>query len=496
MTAVAKHPAVASGTLTVADLPSNQLTPNFFNSIFNDGMNPFDECFANSAGLGGLSSLSASALRKDFNQLAHDKPRLLKDEPLPTINTRLDQTLTPEQSPKSLTTADGNSLPTQLRLSRSPSPFAFSIATTFPDSPVSSIVTPITSPEGLTPTGFGMTTKENAKNTIFIEPTAPVRGASNRKSFSTPDANTVAPHKRNMSLPQTWNQELSSILDITEKKQETGKRRQTLPRGVECQVKPSTRAKRFSDAPVPHLISRMDGIFVTESIPSSTEIKAEPVSPTTVGFQCINSTTATVARKRKRSSVSEEMDDEDDDEETKGMNESEKRARFLERNRVAASKCRKKKKIMNQRLEEKSRLLVQQNRFLSATLAKLRSDVLRLKQMVLTHHGCGNAPIEQYLQQESEKYLAAENDGVAKKLKDEDTLKLANAAKAAGVRPQDIKTPAWLSEFHSFQEVESEALKRSNTLLDFDDDDFQKLLLGDQFTMMDDDFETSPPGYE
>ncbi|EPS42441.1 hypothetical protein H072_3553 [Dactylellina haptotyla CBS 200.50] len=490
MATVAKHPATVGANLTVdaLPLPSSQLTPNFFSSIFNDGMNPFDECFGSPAP-GGISALANSTLRKELQQLASEKPRLIKDEALPNINTRLDQTLTPEQSPKSLTHANA-ALPSQLRLSRSPSPFTFSVGNTFPDSPAS-LTTPITSPEELS--SDSIMTKETAKSISFVEPVFP----NTRKSFSTPNSTKIALHKRNMSLPQSWNstfEEFPDIPDIVDQRPETARtRRQTLPQGMDYQVKSSTRAKsRFSDTPVPHLISRMDGIFVTENIPS--EIKAESLSPAVANFQSVNST-STAGRKRKKSAMSE---DDDDDELDGKLNETEKRARFLERNRIAASKCRKKKKVMNQRLEEKSRLLVQQNRFLSATLAKLRSDVLRLKQMVLAHHGCGNAPIEQYLQQESEKYLNADKDEAAKRIKAEDT-KLANAAKAAGlsgIRPEDIKTPGWLSEFHSFQEVESEALKRSSHILDFDDDDFQKLLLGDQLTMLDEDFAASPPVYE
>ncbi|KAF3902806.1 hypothetical protein AA313_de0205436 [Arthrobotrys entomopaga] len=482
MAAVAKHPTTAGGNLLAVDaLPSSQLTPNFFSSIFNDGMNPFDECFGTPTP-GSLSTLTGSVLRKDLHQLACDKTRLIKDEALPSINTRLEHTLTPEQSPKSLTTTDA-SLPSQMRLSRSPSPFTFSLATTFPDSPISPI-TPITSPEELTPNG--VITRETVKSLNFMEPILP---GINRKSFNTLDSSKMAPHKRNMSLPQSWNPtvvEFPEIPDVLEQRP-AGKRRKSLPRGMECQVKPTTRSKtRSVDTPVPQLISRMDGIFVTENIPTG-EVKAEPDSPTSGDFPA----PAKAGRKRK-SSVMIEDDDEDDGK----MNESDKRARFLERNRIAASKCRKKKKIMNQRLEEKSRLLVQQNRFLSATLAKLRSDVLRLKQMVLTHHGCGNAPIEQYLQQESEKYLAADNDEAAKKTKDEDS-KLHNVSKVTGlsgaIKMEDMKPSAWLSEFHSFQEVESEALKRSSHILDFNDDDFQKLLLGDQLTMLDEDFVGSPP---
>ncbi|KAK6516755.1 hypothetical protein TWF506_006644 [Arthrobotrys conoides] len=485
MAAVAKQPTIAGGALTVdaLPLPSSTLTPNFFNSIFNDGMNPFDEFFAGSPTPGNLAALSASTRKEHLHP---DKPRLIKDETLPTINTKLDQTLTPEQSPKSLNATD-SSLLSHLRLSRSPSPFVFdSVATTFPDSPVSSI-TPITSPEELTPNSI------MAREQFIIS--TPVEPLVTRKSLNIQNSDdSLANFKRNLSLHQTWNAS-------TEQKTESIRtRRQTLPRGVECLAKPATRSRQrlLSDTSVTTPFSRMDGIFVTENIPSA-EIKAEPISPTTPDFQSLNSTTS---RKRKKSSV--EIEDDEDDELDGKLNESDKRARFLERNRIAASKCRKKKKIMNQRLEEKSRLLVQQNRFLNATLVKLRGDVLRLKQMVLTHHGCGNPAIEQYLQHESEKYLVADSEEAAKKKED---ARLANSlAKPAGINgivktgdsfhpSMGSSSSAWLNEFHSFQEVESEVLKQSQ-LLDFNDDDFQKLLLGDQLTVLHDDFAASPPAYD
>jgi len=233
----------------------------------------------------------------------------------------------------------------------------------------------------------------------------------------------------------------------------------------------------------------MDGIFVTETIPSS-GVKAEPNSPIRAAFHTINSTNLSAGRKRKKSSV--DLDDDDEDEEDiSGLTEAEKRARFLERNRVAASKCRKKKKLMNQRLEEKSRLLVQQNRFLSATLSKLRGDVLRLKQLVLMHHDCKHAPIEKYLHQEAGRYLAGESEELLRKPEPEcQDLKDQSGSDLNGM------APAWLNEFHNFQEVESEALKRSGHMLEFDDEDFQKLLLGDQLAMIDEEFGTSPQSYE
>jgi len=217
-------------------------------------------------------------------------------------------------------------------------------------------------------------------------------------------------------------------------------------------------------------------------VPSKPAIKAEGGKSTKGGFQPINAGSGAPSRKRKSSTM--EPEDEDHGE----VGEDEKRARFLERNRVAASKCRKKKKLMNQRLEEKSRLLVQQNRYLQATLTKLKGDVLRLKQLVLLHHDCKHPPIERHLHQEAGKYLNEDNKFFAKP-KDVENSKSEtfDATKSRNESVKQSDSAAWLNEFHSFQEVESEALKRAgrDAEIEFDDADFQRLLLGESLDLMD-----------
>lgn len=467
MAASVKQPPTGAGNLGVETPgPQLQLTPNFMNSIFNDGMNPFDEYFGCSTP-NGTSSFLASTLRKEYG-LDGENPRVLKDQMLPTINTKLEQTLTPEQSPKSL--AMGESAVVQLAISRSPSPFTFTGK--LPDSPASS-VTPITSPEEVTAESLAAAKSKSANSSANLEKS---NGAS-RKSFSAIKNTKATLHKRNMSLPQSWNPTFDASIQASGVRQLQPST--FLPRGLERQG-------------VDGAISRMDGIFVNENIPN-VEIKLEPDSPVRPSFENKNSSASSVGRKRKKS-MADEDDEDDDDEDTKHLNETEKRARFLERNRVAASKCRKKKKLMNQRLEEKSRLLVQQNRFLSATLTKLRGDVLRLKQLLLTHHDCKHAPIERYLHQEAGRYLAAEGaDDIAKRV-EVGSAESRFAGMNALLKPEDkMSSAGWLNGFHSFQEVETEALKRTNPILEFDDEAFQKLLLGDQLTLLDDDFGTSPP---
>ncbi|KAF8425107.1 hypothetical protein EV426DRAFT_532116 [Tirmania nivea] len=82
-----------------------------------------------------------------------------------------------------------------------------------------------------------------------------------------------------------------------------------------------------------------------------------------------------------------------------------KRRRFLERNRVAASKCRQKKKEWMQNLEETARTAQNNSRYLQAAVVQLKDELLHLKQELLKHHGCDCTQIRTYLMQEAEKVV-------------------------------------------------------------------------------------------
>ncbi|KAJ5764310.1 Rho GTPase activation protein [Penicillium manginii] len=74
-----------------------------------------------------------------------------------------------------------------------------------------------------------------------------------------------------------------------------------------------------------------------------------------------------------------------------------KRAKFLERNRLAASKCRQKKKEHTQRLEFRFKEQSEKKDGLVSEIARLRSDLLHLKNEVLKHAQCGDEPIKLHL---------------------------------------------------------------------------------------------------
>lgn len=65
-----------------------------------------------------------------------------------------------------------------------------------------------------------------------------------------------------------------------------------------------------------------------------------------------------------------------------------KRQRFLERNRAAASRCRAKKKVWVDNLENKCKELEVVNQSLTQEVAMLRSEVQQLKSILIAHKDC------------------------------------------------------------------------------------------------------------
>ncbi|GLD74803.1 cyclic AMP-responsive element-binding protein 5-like isoform X1, partial [Lates japonicus] len=66
----------------------------------------------------------------------------------------------------------------------------------------------------------------------------------------------------------------------------------------------------------------------------------------------------------------------------------ERRQKFLERNRAAATRCRQKRKLWVSSLEKKAEELTHTNLQLQNEVTSLRSEVGQLKQILLTHKDC------------------------------------------------------------------------------------------------------------
>ena len=80
--------------------------------------------------------------------------------------------------------------------------------------------------------------------------------------------------------------------------------------------------------------------------------------------------------------------------------EDPKRSKFLERNRVAASKCRQKKKEWTSNLEVRARDLQSSKNQLTLVVASLKEEILFLKGELLKHSSCGCTAIRDYLNRE------------------------------------------------------------------------------------------------
>ncbi|KAI0205934.1 Aft1 HRA domain-containing protein [Astrocystis sublimbata] len=116
-------------------------------------------------------------------------------------------------------------------------------------------------------------------------------------------------------------------------------------------------------------------------------------------------------------SQEEDMTSDEEDDDTKlgpdgqtkvKMTDEEKRKNFLERNRVAALKCRQRKKQWLANLQNKVELFSSENDALTAQISALREEVVNLKTLLLAHKDC---PVSQqqgihgaYMQSAMESY--------------------------------------------------------------------------------------------
>ncbi|KAL7623449.1 Transcription factor [Parahypoxylon ruwenzoriense] len=88
---------------------------------------------------------------------------------------------------------------------------------------------------------------------------------------------------------------------------------------------------------------------------------------------------------------SEDEEDEkgnNDNQPKSKMTDEEKRKNFLERNRVAALKCRQRKKQWLANLQNKVEMYSSENDALTAQISQLREEVVNLKTLLLAHKDC------------------------------------------------------------------------------------------------------------
>jgi len=74
----------------------------------------------------------------------------------------------------------------------------------------------------------------------------------------------------------------------------------------------------------------------------------------------------------------------------KKMTDEEKRKNFLERNRVAALKCRQRKKQWLANLQQKVEAYSSENDALSSQISQLQNEIVNLKTLLMAHKDCPN----------------------------------------------------------------------------------------------------------
>lgn len=79
-----------------------------------------------------------------------------------------------------------------------------------------------------------------------------------------------------------------------------------------------------------------------------------------------------------------------------------KRSKFLERNRLAASKCRQKKKSWVDNLESKAREFLTRNKALNMELASLKCELQHMRLELAKHRNCDDSEIQEIMMQDEE----------------------------------------------------------------------------------------------
>ncbi|KHN93716.1 transcription factor ATF2 [Metarhizium album ARSEF 1941] len=82
-----------------------------------------------------------------------------------------------------------------------------------------------------------------------------------------------------------------------------------------------------------------------------------------------------------------------------------RRQRSLEKNRVAASKCRKRKKQWTETLEQKKSGLESVHRELQSEYTELLQESSKLKNFLITHASCQDPNIDTWIKNEASKYV-------------------------------------------------------------------------------------------
>ncbi|CAG06746.1 unnamed protein product, partial [Tetraodon nigroviridis] len=118
------------------------------------------------------------------------------------------------------------------------------------------------------------------------------------------------------------------------------------------------------------------------------------------------------------------------------MDPDERRQRFLERNRAAASRCRQKRKLWVNSLEKKAEDLANMNITLTNEVTLLRNEVAQLKQLLLAHKDC---PVT--IMQKKAAFLAAGGEEPSRDVSAEATGSSAAVIQHGPSPPTSVSSP-------------------------------------------------------
>jgi len=146
------------------------------------------------------------------------------------------------------------------------------------------------------------------------------------------------------------------------------------------------------------------------------------------------------------------------------------RQSHLEKNRVAAHKCRQRKKEYINGLEGRARDFSNKNKLLKENVALLREEVLGLKNEVLRHAGCGFWAVDEYLARCAGDLLGMEAPSIRPSNSRQNSIHGVTMTSDQYQR-QHIQTDDTIS----FGSRESDDFGGLALLKDFDDDDMEEL---------------------
>lgn len=174
------------------------------------------------------------------------------------------------------------------------------------------------------------------------------------------------------------------------------------PGGQRDNIDPATTVSSPSTTPPTHMTGKISRTSSKSSVPS---LSSGPTSP---GKRTRSKTAAMRAdangpraKKAKKERVVEEEEEEEDDS---------KRNKYLERNRIAASKCRQKKKAWVSDLETQKSDLEAIHGNLQREYGSLVDQVTQLKNDLMIHAGCGDRNIDSWIETEAKRFVQRTTD--------------------------------------------------------------------------------------